>query len=49
MLSLNMVAGMDQLAQVRAAAGDLQQVAAYQPGDRYADYSQARTSARPMA
>jgi uncharacterized membrane-anchored protein len=37
-LSLNMVASMPELAQIRVAAKDLAQTAAYNPGARYADY-----------
>lgn len=40
-LSLNMVAGMDALATVRAAAGSFSNAAAFEPGARYADYDPA--------
>jgi uncharacterized membrane-anchored protein len=39
-LSLNMVAGMSQLAEVRTAAADLQAVAAFRPGSRYIDFKE---------
>ena len=41
-LSLNLVSTMDQVAQVRAAANDLAHSASFDPGSRYADFSEGQ-------
>lgn len=41
-LSLNVVAGMSDLAEVKAATGSIVQAAAFEPGSRYADFEKGK-------